>query len=47
MKYQEEIAGNKYKDARQGGELKQHVPITVQTKTFPFAKRDTVGLERN
>ena len=46
VKFEDEKAGNKYKDARLRGELKQCVPITVQTNTFPLAKKDTVRVER-
>ena len=46
VKFDDEKAGNKYKDARLRGELKQCVPITVQTNTFPLAKKDNVRVER-
>ena len=46
VKFEDEKAGNKYKDARLRGELKQCVPITVQTNTFPLAKKDNVRVER-
>ena len=46
VKFEDEIAGNKYKDKRLPGELKHCVPISVQTKTFPVAKKDNVRIER-
>ena len=46
MKFEDENAGNKYKDARFRGELKQCVAINVKTNSFPLAKKDNVRVER-
>ena len=46
VKFEDENAGNKYKDARLRGELKQCVAINVKTNSFPLAKKDNVRVER-
>ena len=46
MKFEDEKAGNKYKDARLRGELKQCLPVTVQANTFPYMKKGNVRVER-
>ena len=39
VKFEDEKAGNKYKDAHLCGELKQCVAITVKTNSYPLAKK--------